>query len=82
MVRRNTAFGFSDHRPIIEAEKCSGYQPAPEGIVAKTRGVEGNMEKALSAVQLLFYLLSGLGLLFMGIGALWFVDVYNKKKSE
>ena len=40
------------------------------------------MEKALPAVQLLFYLLGGLGLFFMGIGVLWFVDVYNKKKSE
>lgn len=39
------------------------------------------MEQALPAVQLLFYLLGGLGLFFMGIGALWFVDVY-KKKSE
>jgi hypothetical protein len=65
----------------LGAEKCSGYQPAAESIVAKTRRVEGNMEKALPAVQLLFYLLGGLGLFFMGIGVLWFVDVY-KKKSE
>jgi hypothetical protein len=41
--------------------------------------MEGDMEQALSAVQLLFYLLGGLGLFFMGIGVLWFVDVYKKK---
>ena len=43
--------------------------------------MEGDMEQALTAVQILFYSLGGLGLFFMGIGTLWFVDVY-KKKSE
>jgi hypothetical protein len=43
--------------------------------------MEGDMEQALTAVQLLFYLLGGLGLFFMGIGALWFVDVYKKKNE-
>jgi hypothetical protein len=43
--------------------------------------MEGDMEQALTAVQLLFYLLGGLGLFFMGIGVLWFVDVYKKKNE-
>jgi len=39
------------------------------------------MEQALMATQLLFYTLGGLGLLFWGIGVLWFVSVYiNKEK--
>jgi len=37
------------------------------------------MERALMAVQLLFYLMGGLGLFFVGVGVLWFVDVYKKK---
>ena len=39
------------------------------------------MGQALLAVQLLFYLLGGLGLFFMGIGVLWFVTVYKEKKE-
>jgi len=34
------------------------------------------MEKALLATQIL----SNLGMFFTGIGILWFVDVYKKKK--
>jgi hypothetical protein len=41
----------------------------------------GKMEQALQAVQMLFYLLGGLGLFFLGIGGLWFVDVYKKKNE-
>ena len=37
------------------------------------------MEKALLATQLVFHLLGGLGLFFLGIGALWFVTVYKSK---
>ena len=37
------------------------------------------MENALMAVQVLFYLMGGLGLFFLGVGVLWFVDVYKKK---
>jgi hypothetical protein len=37
------------------------------------------MEKALIAVQLLFYLMGGLGLFFAGVGALWFTSVYKEK---
>ena len=29
---------------------------------------------------MLFYLLGGLGLFFMGIGMLWFVSVYRRQK--
>ncbi len=39
------------------------------------------MDSALSAAQTLFYLLGGLGLFFMGIGALWFVSVYKTKQK-
>jgi hypothetical protein len=39
------------------------------------------MEQTLMAVQILFYLMGGLGLFFCGIGVLWFVDVYKKKKA-
>jgi hypothetical protein len=37
------------------------------------------MEQALLAAQLLFYLLGGLGIFFMGVGVLWFVSVYKGK---
>jgi hypothetical protein len=39
------------------------------------------MEQGLHAAQMLFYLLGGLGLFFLGIGVLWFVDVYKKKNE-
>ncbi len=40
--------------------------------------MEDEMEQALLATQLLFFLLGGLGLFFIGIGALWFVSVYKE----
>jgi hypothetical protein len=43
--------------------------------------MEGDMEQALMAVQLLFYLMGGLGLFFLGVGVLWFVDIYKKKNA-
>jgi hypothetical protein len=63
------------------AEDNSRHKLVAVGIVSITRRMEGNMEQALPAVQLLFYLLGGLGLFFMGIGVLWFVDVYKKKSG-
>ena len=39
------------------------------------------MEQALTAVQILFYLLGGFGLFFTGVGMLWFVTVYKSKKE-
>ena len=36
------------------------------------------MEQALLAVQLLFYIMGGLGLFFTGVGVLWFVSVYKE----
>jgi hypothetical protein len=45
------------------------------------REMERGLEQALSAVQLLFYLMGGLGLFFLGVGVLWFVDVYKKKNE-
>jgi hypothetical protein len=39
------------------------------------------MENALVAVKLVFYLLGGLGLFFMGIGTLWYVSVYKEKQQ-
>lgn len=38
------------------------------------------MQNALNAVQLLFYVLGGLGLFFTGVGILWFVSVYKEEK--
>jgi len=35
------------------------------------------MENALLATKLLFYLMGGLGIFFIGIGVLWFVSVYK-----
>jgi len=37
------------------------------------------MEQALAAVQLVFYLMGGIGLFFLGVGVLWFVSVYKEK---
>ena len=39
------------------------------------------MEQALLATQLLFYILGGLGIFFLGVGVLWFVTVYKEKKE-
>ena len=39
------------------------------------------MEQALLATQLLYNLLGGLGIFFLGIGVLWFVSVYKEKKE-
>ena len=39
------------------------------------------MGNALLAVQLLFYLMGGIGIFFMGIGILWFVSVYKDKNN-
>jgi len=41
--------------------------------------MEDDMEQALLATQLLFFLLGGLGIFFLGIGVLWFVSVYKNK---
>jgi hypothetical protein len=37
---------------------------------------------AVAATTMLFNLLAGLGLFFMGIGALWFVTVYKNARKE
>lgn len=39
------------------------------------------MEKALVVTELLFNLMGGLGIFFLGIGALWFVSVYKEKQE-
>lgn len=39
------------------------------------------MDAAVGATMLLFNLLGGLGLFFMGVGVLWFVSVYRDKKE-
>jgi hypothetical protein len=42
------------------------------------------MENAVLGTQILFNLMGGLGLFFLGIGVLWFVSVYkdmNQKES-
>ena len=43
--------------------------------------MEDDMEHALLATKLLFYVLGGLGIFFLGIGMLWFVSVYKEKKK-
>ena len=35
---------------------------------------------ASAAVELFFHVMAGLGIFFMGVGVLWFVDVYKKKE--
>ena len=40
------------------------------------------MEKALTAVQLIFYLMGGLGLFFLGIGALGIADALKKRNDD
>ena len=42
---------------------------------------EDDMENALLPVQIIFYLMGGLGLFFLGVGVLWFVDLYKKKND-
>jgi len=39
------------------------------------------MENALIPVQIFFYMMSGLGFFFTGVGILWFVTVYKEKKQ-
>ena len=39
------------------------------------------MEQSLLATQLLFNLLGGLGIFFLGVGVLWFVSVYKEKEK-
>jgi hypothetical protein len=41
--------------------------------------MEDDMENAVLATSILFQIMGGLGLFFMGVGMLWFVDVYKKK---
>lgn len=40
------------------------------------------MEYALMASKILFYLLSGLGVFFIGIGVLWFVSMSKGGKED
>jgi len=42
---------------------------------------ENDMEQALMPAQIIFYLMGGLGLFFLGVGVLWFVDIYKKKNE-
>lgn len=39
------------------------------------------MDQALLPAQIIFYLMGGLGLFFLGAGVLWFVDIYKKKNG-
>lgn len=36
---------------------------------------------ASAAVEMMFHVMGGLGLFFMGVGVLWFVSVYKQKKE-
>ena len=46
--------------------------------------LEDDMENAAVAVSMLFDVMAGLGLFFMGVGVLWFVRIYkdNYQKKE
>ncbi len=37
------------------------------------------MENAIDATMVLFNVMAGLGLFFLGVGLLWFVSVYKDK---
>jgi hypothetical protein len=37
------------------------------------------MENAIDATMILFNVMAGLGLFFLGVGLLWFVSVYKNK---
>lgn len=39
------------------------------------------MEQAVLTTQVLFNLMAGLGLFFLGVGVLWFVSVYKDKEK-
>ena len=39
------------------------------------------MEQALLAFQIIFFLMGGLGIFFLGVGVLWFVSVYKDKEK-
>ncbi len=39
------------------------------------------MDNALLATQLLFNVMGGLGIFFLGVGVLWFVSVYKDKEK-
>ena len=39
------------------------------------------MEQALLATQVLFYVMGGLGIFFLGVGVLWFVSVYKDNQK-
>ena len=43
--------------------------------------MEDEMENALLATQLLFNVMGGLGIFFLGVGVLWFVSVYKDKEK-
>jgi hypothetical protein len=43
--------------------------------------MEDDMENAVLATTILFQVMGGLGLFFIGVGVLWFVDVYKKKEQ-
>lgn len=40
------------------------------------------MEHSVMATQVLFNLLAGLGIFFIGIGVLWFVTIYKEKIKQ
>jgi len=43
--------------------------------------MEDDMEQALLAAQLLFFIMGGMGIFFLGVGVLWFVSVYKDKEK-
>jgi len=44
--------------------------------------MECDMDGALGAMTLFFYLMGGLGIFFTGVGVLWFVTIYKEYKDK
>ena len=64
---------LSGYAAILRVNRSLGLQIQGE--------MEEDMGQALVATQLLFYLLGGLGLFFVGIGVLWWVSVLAQEKK-
>ena len=73
------AKGRDDSRSLADARPCTA--PGSGASVARQVHAEvgDEMEDALDATMILFNVMGGLGLFFIGVGLLWFVSVYKDK---
>ena len=63
------------------AERSSGCESRFDLLHSTNCEMEDEMENALMATQLLFNVMGGLGIFFLGVGVLWFVSVYKDKEK-